>query len=196
VRKEDDGRRLSLLVGDVMGKGIPAALLRTGLQGALRAFASEVASPARVLEKTNRYFLGSASTGRLASVFYGTLDLEGGTLRYANAGHLPPLLRKPNGIWRTLETTGMVLGALDRVAYGERTVAIDPGDLVVLYSDGITEAENGSGDFFEESRMTAVIDELPDSSVQAVASAIADELARFAPGEPSDDRTLVVVRRG
>jgi len=196
VRRGDDGRTLSLLVGDVMGKGIPAALLRTGLQGALRALASEVDSPARVLEKANRFFLTSASPGRLASVFYGTLDLESGALRYANAGHLPPLVRKQNGLWRTLETTGMVLGALDRVAYGEKTVPIDPRDLVALYSDGITEAENGPGDFFEESRMIAVIDDLLDAPVQAVASAIADELARFAPGEPSDDRTLVMVRRG
>ena len=105
-------------------------------------------------------------------------------------------MRKQNGLWRTLETTGMVLGALDRVAYGEKTVPIDPRDLVALYSDGITEAENGPGDFFEESRMIAVIDDLLDAPVQAVASAIADELARFAPGEPSDDRTLVMVRRG
>jgi sigma-B regulation protein RsbU (phosphoserine phosphatase) len=195
LRREENGQRLSLLLGDVMGKGIPAALLRTGLQGALRALAAEVDSPARVLEKTNRYFLASASPGRLASVFYGTLDLEGGTLRYANAGHLPPLVREPDGVWRTLETTGMVLGALDRVAYGEKTVAIDPGALFVLYSDGITEAENESGDFFEESRMTSVIEDLLDSPMQAVASAIADELARFAPGEPSDDRTLVMARR-
>ncbi len=196
LRPDENGQRLSLLLGDVMGKGIPAALLRTGLQGALRALAAEVESPARVLEKANRFFLTSASPGRLASVFCGTLDLEGGTLRYANAGHLPPLVRKRNGFWRALETTGMVVGALDRVVYGEKTVAIDPGDLLVLYSDGITEAENGAGDFFEESRMTSVIDDLLDSPVQAVASAIADELARFAPGEPSDDRTLVMVRRG
>jgi len=195
VRKEEDGRLLSLFVGDVMGKGIPAALLRTGLQGALRALTSEVDSPARVLEKANRYFLASASPGRLASVFYGALDLEGGTLRYANAGHLPPLVRKPNGFWGMLKTTGMVLGALDRVVYGEETAAIDRGDLFVLYSDGITEASNRSGDFFEESRITEVIDDLLDSPVQTMASAIADEVSRFAPGEPSDDRTLVVVRR-
>jgi sigma-B regulation protein RsbU (phosphoserine phosphatase) len=196
VRKDDDGRRLSLLLGDVMGKGIPAALLRTGLQGALRALASEVDSPLRVLEKANRYFLSSASPGRLASVFHGTLDLEVGTLRYANAGHLPPLVRKRDGSWRALEATGMVLGAMDRAAYGEGTVRIDPGDVFVLYSDGITEAQNGSGEFFEASRMTSVIDGYLDAPVQAAASAIADEVSRFAPGDPSDDRTLVLVRRG
>jgi sigma-B regulation protein RsbU (phosphoserine phosphatase) len=196
VRRDEEGRHLSLLVGDVMGKGIPAALLRTGLQGALRALAPEVDSPLRVLEKANRYFLSSASPGRFASVFYGRLDLEAGTIRYANAGHLPPLVRKRDGSWRTLETTGMVLGALDRVAYGEKTVTIDPGDLFVLYSDGITEAENGSGEFFEALRMTSVIDSYLGSTVQAAASAIADELSRFAPGDPSDDRTLVLVRRG
>jgi sigma-B regulation protein RsbU (phosphoserine phosphatase) len=193
VRNADDGR-LSLLVGDVMGKGIPAALLRTGLQGALRALASEVESPARVLEKANRYFLASASAGRLASVFYGALDLERGALRYANAGHLPPLMRKRDGSWQALEPTGMVLGALDRLSYDENVVEVEPGDLFVLYSDGITEASNG-GDFFDEARLTAVVDGQKDRGAQEAASAIASEVSRFAPGEPSDDRTLVLIRR-
>lgn len=198
VRAEDAGGKLTLLLGDVMGKGIPAALLRTGLQGALRALTAEVPSPAQVLEKANRHFSESASSARLASVFYGALDVEGGRLCYANAGHLPPLVRKADGRWQTLDSTGMVLGALDKVTYAENTVAFDPGDLFVLYSDGITEAQNGAGEFFDESRVTSVVDDLladPPAGAQLMASAIADEVSRFAPGEPSDDRTLVVVRR-
>ena len=195
VRSEEDGGRLKLLLGDVMGKGIPAALLRTGLQGALKALTAEVPSPARVLEKANRYFSESASTARLASVFYGTLDVDRGSLCFSNAGHLPPLVRKESGRWQTLDSTGVVLGAIDKAVYSERTVPLEPGDLFLLYSDGITEAQNRDGEFFDERRVTSIVDELHRSPVQEIASTIADEVSRFAPGEPSDDRTLVVVRK-
>jgi sigma-B regulation protein RsbU (phosphoserine phosphatase) len=195
VRKDGEPAKLHFLLGDVMGKGIPAALLRTGLSGSLRALASEIASPSRVLEKANRHFVESGSTARLASVFYGSLDVGAGRLRYANAGHLPPLVRKADGTWRSLDPTGMVLGALDQATYGEAEVELEPRDLLVLYSDGITEAANEAGEFFEPSRMTSLIDARVESSVQSMASAIAGAVARFSPGDPSDDRTLVVVRR-
>lgn len=194
VREDPESGRLALVLGDVMGKGIPAALLRTGLQSTLKALRTEIASPAAVLEKTNRHFIDSASAGRLASVFYGTLDLEGGALRYANAGHLPPLVRKEDGDWQALETTGMVLGAMDRAAFGEKNVHLDRGDLFLCFSDGITEASNGE-QFFDEKGLTAVVDGLIDAPVQVMASAIGVEVARFAPGDPSDDRTLVMVKR-
>jgi serine phosphatase RsbU (regulator of sigma subunit) len=195
--REDDGRgRLAVVIGDVMGKGIPAALLRTGLQGALKALRREIASPARVLEKTNLHFLDSTSAGRFASVFYGALDLAGGALHYANAGHLPPLVRKSNGDWRVLETTGMVLGATGKAVYGEKRVDLDEGDLFLCFSDGITEASNGKGDFFDEAGLIGVVDDLIDRTpVPVMAAAIAEEVSRFAPGDPSDDRTLVMVRR-
>lgn len=194
VRSEDDGR-LTLLVGDVMGKGIPAALLRTGLQSSLKALAPEVCSPAEVLEKANRHFLSSASPGRLATVFLGALDTASGHLRYANAGHLPPLVRRASGEWQTLDTTGIVLGALESVPYSEKVAALERGDLLVLFSDGFTEAENDAGEVFDERSITRSVDRLPDAPAQVLASSVAEDLAVFAPGEPSDDRTLLMVRR-
>lgn len=194
VRVEDDGR-LTLLVGDVMGKGIPAALLRTGLQSSLKALAPEVCSPAKVLAKANRHFLGSASPGRLATVFFGVLDTEGGQLRYANAGHLPPLVRRASGDWQALNATGMVLGALENVPYSEDVVTLERGDLLVLFSDGFTEAENSAGEVFDERHITRCVDQLPGAPAQVLASTLAEELTNFAPGEPSDDRTLLMLRR-
>jgi len=191
---EDDGR-LTIVVGDVMGKGIPAALLRTGLQGSLKALAPEVGSPAKVLEKANRHFLNSASPGRLATVFFGALDTESGQLCYANAGHLPPLVRRASGDWHALDTTGMVLGAIDNVAYAEEVATLERGDLLVLFSDGFTEAENSAGEVFDERHITRCVDQLPGAPAQVLASSVAEELANFAPGEPSDDRTLVMLRR-
>jgi len=191
---EDDGR-LTIIVGDVMGKGIPAALLRAGLQSSLKALAPEVCAPAKVLEKANRYFLNSTFPGRLATVFFGALDTEGGQLRYANAGHLPPLVRRASGDWQALETTGMVLGALDNVTYSEKEVTLEQGDLLVLFSDGFTEAENSAGEVFDERHIKRCVDQLPGASAQVLASSVAEELANFAPGEPSDDRTLLMLRR-
>lgn len=193
VRAEDN--RVTLLLGDVMGKGIPAALLRTGLQASLKALAPEVSSPAAVLEKANRHFLDSASPGRLATVFYGTLDADTGELRYANAGHLPPLLRCARGEWRTLDTTGLVLGALENAAYAEQSVQLGRGDVLALFSDGFTEAENGVGDIFDERHIADCVDTLSDAPAQVMASTVAERLEQFAPGEPSDDRTLVLLKR-
>ena len=194
VRTEDDGR-LTLLVGDVMGKGIPAALLRTGLQSSLKALAPEISSPAKVLEKANGHFLNSASPGRLATVFLGALDPDGGQLRYANAGHLPPLVRRASGDWQELNATGMVLGAFEDVPYSEEVMTLERGDLLVLFSDGFTEAENSAGEVFDEHHITRYVDQNPGATAQVLASFVAEELSNFAPGEPSDDRTLLMVRR-
>lgn len=194
VRRDRETASLTFLLGDVQGKGIPAALLRTGLLGSLRAL-SALGSPAKTLEKTNEHFLEMASPGRLATVFCGVLDAARGEIRYANAGHLPPLVRSARGEWRSLDTTGMVLGAMADVPYAEKRMRLESGDLMVLYSDGITEAENESGIFFDETRLMALVNALSEEPVQQIASSVAEELERFAPGEPGDDRTLVVVRR-
>jgi sigma-B regulation protein RsbU (phosphoserine phosphatase) len=188
--------RLTLIVGDVMGKGIPAALLRTGLQASIRALCGEVASPGLVLKKANQHFMASSSSRTIASVFLGVMDPVAGRLDYASAGHLPPLIRKRSGEWQALEATGMVLGAFESAPYVERSVALEPGEVIVLYSDGITETENhSSGEFFDERRLCRVIDEAGNASAQSLATGVADALSSFSPGEPSDDRTLVIVRR-
>lgn len=194
VGADEDGT-VKVLIGDVMGKGIPAALLRAGLQSSLKALTPEICSPARVLQKANQHFLGSASPGRLASVFLGALDPHSGELSYANGGHLPPLLRRASGDWQTLDATGMVLGALPNATYADATATLESGDLLVLFSDGFTEAENRAGEVFDEREITRRLDRLPGLPAQVLASSLAEELATFAPGEPSDDRTLLLVRR-
>lgn len=194
VRRHEDGR-LTLLVGDVMGKGFPAALLRTGLQSTFKALTPEIASPARVLEKANRHFLDAASPGRLASAFLASVDLSTGEICYANAGHLPALVKSRSDGFVCLGATGMVLGAMKEARFEDVSVRIDAGDLLVAYSDGITEASDPTGSFFDESGLTRVLDDLWGEPAQLVASRVAEAVGRFAPGEPSDDRTLLAVRR-
>ncbi len=137
----------------------------------------------------------SSSSGVLASVFFGVMSAPTGELIYASAGHLPPLVGKASGNWQALDPTRMVLGAIENTYYAERSVRLDAGDLVVLDSDGITETENGGGDIFDERELVRIIDACGDVSVQSMASSVADALSSFSPGEPSDDRTLVIVRR-
>lgn len=187
--------RLGILLGDVMGKGIPAALLRTRLLGVLQALSAEIDSPARVLASANRQFLSAASPGRLSSAFRGSIDVVEGELVYANAGHLPPVVRRRSGRWESLEATGMVLGAMETASYEERSVPLEPGDLLALYSDGITEAQSSSGAFFDERAVAEILEGDPEAPVQQLAISVARELERFNPGEPSDDRTLLIVRR-
>jgi len=188
-----DASRLRVLIGDVVGEGIGAALLRTGLQGALRALLPEFSSPALVLEKANSQFLPSGGARRFASVFLGLLDLASGELTYANAGHLPPLLRRVGGGWEPLAPTGVALGLMGQVRYADCRTRLAPGDLLVLYSDGITEACGVDGEPLGQSGLTALVDSVTDDPVSRIARSIA-AAAGSRPGEPGDDQTLIVLR--
>jgi len=185
---------LGLAVGDVAGKGIAAGLLRAAFQATVRTLAHLGLPPAQVMEEANRQFLTSSHTGRFASAFYGVLSPADGSLVYTNAGHLPPLLRRASGRWETLEATGMVLGVFDGARYQQAAGRIEPGDVLVLHTDGVTEAQDASGTFFDE-RLVEAIDRSPGAPAQDIANRVAAALERFALGEPSDDRTLVVLRR-
>jgi sigma-B regulation protein RsbU (phosphoserine phosphatase) len=195
VRYLSEKASMTLTVGDVAGKGIPAGLLRASLQATLRALNHHSVSPAELLCAANQNFLAISGSGRFASVFHGVLDSKDGALVYANGGHLPPLLRRASGRWEHLEATGTVLGLLDGVCYEQGLVSLEPGDLLVLYTDGITEAEEPSGGFFDQHNLMTAVDDYADLPPQEIARCVAAELERFSPGPPSDDRTLLILRR-
>jgi sigma-B regulation protein RsbU (phosphoserine phosphatase) len=186
---------IGLAAGDVSGKGMPAGLLRVSLQSVLKVLGQQQLPPAELLRRANRHFLESTESNRYATVFYGILDRESDRLVYANGGHLPPLLRRSGRRWEALKPTGTVLGLLEGATYEERSCRFAPGDLLVLYTDGVTEAENPAGEFFEEPRLVAALERWADAPAQELADRIAAELARFAPGGLSDDCTLMVLRR-
>jgi sigma-B regulation protein RsbU (phosphoserine phosphatase) len=186
---------VALAVGDVAGKGIPAGLLRTSLQATLRTLSHQSLSPGELLAEANRHFVDSSHPGRFASVFYGLIRPDQGTLLYANGGHLPPLLRRASGDWDVLGSTGTVLGILEGLTYPQKSCSIGPGDLLVLYTDGVTEAEDPSGQFYDERNLVNAVDRLASLPAQELVDRLAEELDRFSSGPPSDDRTLVVLRR-
>jgi sigma-B regulation protein RsbU (phosphoserine phosphatase) len=191
---------LGIAIGDVAGKGIPAGLLRTSLQATMRALSRPaVDSPAELLEKVNRRFLDFSHPGRFASAFYGVLRGNGGDeaeLVYANGGHLPPLLRRASGRWETLDATGMVLGVMENLLYRQSSRLLEPGDILVLYTDGVTEAQDLSGEFFDEKGLVEAVDRWAASPSQEIANLVSAELDRFSDRRQSDDRTLIILRKG
>jgi len=143
--------RLGFVLGDVAGKGPPAALLASRLQGMMAAFANGSRGPAHTATLVNGELARRVVEGRFATVFHGLLAPDG-RLTYTNAGHNPPLIVGPAGV-RRLETGGLPLGLFDSAAFDEETVQLDRGDLMIVFSDGVVEATDGDGVEFGEERL-------------------------------------------
>ena len=188
-------QRLGLVVGDISGKGIAAALLMANLQANLRSrFIIAVAQPVRFLQSVNRLFYESTTDSAYATLFYAEYDGTTHRLRYANCGHLAGLLLRSDHTVEWLDSTGTVLGL-----FKEWTCTIDErslfsGDTLVLYTDGITESSNDDGEQFGEDRLLAALRKHADLSTQALIEALIQEVQTFNPGEQRDDLTIIVAR--
>jgi serine phosphatase RsbU (regulator of sigma subunit) len=196
-----DGR-LGLAIGDVSGKGIPAALLMANLQASLQGQVVHPSSVAEVVARMNELLVRSTDPRMFATFFYAELDGASGRLTYTNAGHNPPLLCRRDGSLSSLGEGGLLLGMLSGQAYEQQSVVLAPGEFLVLYTDGITEAaapvpeEEEPGDMFGEEALRAVIREHADRPAAGVREAILAAVERHTRGAPqSDDITLMVVRR-
>jgi sigma-B regulation protein RsbU (phosphoserine phosphatase) len=193
-----DGR-LGILVADVSGKGLGPALYMTLCRTLVRVFASEHRDrPDIVLQAVNERVMSDVKSDFFATTFYGILDPASGLLTYCNAGHLPPyLFRSPGGAGRDqLPTTGIPIGVMAGEHWERKAVQVNPGDLMVLYSDGVTDAENPAGDWFGKERMLAAVETNADQGAAQVHHAILDAVATFvAGGRRTDDLTLVVLAR-
>ncbi len=191
------GRRLGLVIADVADKGMPAALFMTLTRTLVRAAAVEYESPAAVLTRVNNLLVADAQQGMFVTAVYAVLALETGQISYANAGHPPPLLsRFPSRTLEGLGKGGMALGVVEGIEFLEQVVTLDPGDHLVFYTDGITEAFSPVGEIYGEERLAAAIQVAYDGSAQAVSDAIDSSVANFVGDEsPTDDVTLMVLRR-
>ncbi len=182
--------KVALGIGDVIGKGLPAALLMSNLQAAVRAGSGTAASPAELCARLNNAMRENMPSGKFITFFYAVLDAERRSLSYSNAGHGAPLLVRRNGEIVRLDQGGLVLGVFPDVVYSEGAVALQPGDRLVLYTDGVTEARNAEGEEFGEDRLIAEI-----TMARALPAAqIKDRLlaAVSAFGDLHDDATLLV----
>jgi sigma-B regulation protein RsbU (phosphoserine phosphatase) len=191
-----DDRRLALCLGDVSGKGMPAAMLMAHLQAAIRGQTLMLASPSECLARSNKLLFASTDYERFASCFYGILDIAEHCLRFSNAGHDRPLHVRGDRDLESLDSGGIVLGVLEEAGYAEETVAFDAGDTMVLYSDGIIDATDAADNAFGLESLRGVIeagrDAAPADLIQRILAAVN---AHVGDAPQTDDMTLVVLRR-
>jgi sigma-B regulation protein RsbU (phosphoserine phosphatase) len=183
-------------IADVAGKGVPAALLSSMLQASLRTLARAERSVAGMLRHINTLVYQSTESQQFATFFLARVDVERMEMTFCNAGHNWPLLVRADGECRVLERGGLLLGILAEVAFEEESVPLREGDVIVFYTDGISEATSGTGELFGDDRLADLVRLLPrDLPARAVADRVLGEVAAFlGPIEPQDDCTLVVVR--
>jgi phosphoserine phosphatase RsbU/P len=188
--------RLGLVLGDVAGKGIAAALLMANLQANLRGqCAIAQAEPERFLASVNRLFCENSTESAYATLFFAAYDSTTSRLRYANCGHLPPILARADGRLDRLESTCTVVGLFPDWECGVEECHLAPGDTLVLYTDGVTESFDDQGDQFGERRLIDTIGRHRECAPQAMLEAIVGEVRRFSPAEQFDDITVIVARR-
>ena len=198
---ELESGHLGIAIGDVCGKGIPAALLMANLQAGLHGQAVGSTEIASVITRMNDLLVRSSDINMFASFFYGVLDRSLSTFTSTNAGHNPPLHFRENGDYKKLKANGLIIGFLPDQKYEQHKSKIEEGDVLVLYTDGITEAvrEVLDGDkdkYFEEERLVNVIKKNLDKSARDIQSAVLKEISDFTAGAPqNDDITLVVIKR-
>jgi sigma-B regulation protein RsbU (phosphoserine phosphatase) len=185
--------RLGLSIADVVGKGIPAALLMSNLQAAVRAFATEAAQPSELCQQVNRILCGRIAEDRFISFFYCIADSERGTLWFANAGHYAPVLVRAGGEVERLTAGGAVLGVFPEGSYGQERISMEGGDRLVLFTDGITEARDESDEEFGEDRLAALATEHRACSAPALQARLTEAVSSFASGRFHDDATLIVL---
>lgn len=189
--------QLGLVIADVADKGVPAALMMALSRTMVRTAAADGRNPSAALGLANELILKHSQTDLFVTAFYATLDTRTGRLTYANAGHNRPLwVQSSSGDIQELAAQGIVLGILEDIELGERQIDVAPGDFLVFYTDGVTEAMSADGQEFGQERLRAAVAATPDASPQQIISAVVDAVNVFTGDAPqADDLTLLVVKR-
>jgi sigma-B regulation protein RsbU (phosphoserine phosphatase) len=191
-----DEHRMALCLGDVTGKGLPAALLMANVQATLRGQALLSQSASECLSRSNRLLFLSTSSEKFCTLFYGILDTGKHELHYCNAGHDHPFHFSDNGTLRRLAKGGVMLGIFENMPYEQESIAMKPGDLMFVYSDGITEAMNVNQAQFTESGIEETLRQHRNEPAQVIAERMIEAVRKHANGYPqSDDVTMLIVKR-
>jgi serine phosphatase RsbU (regulator of sigma subunit) len=186
---------VGLVQADIAGKGISAALLMANLQANLRSqYAVALEDIPRLLRSVNRLFVENTEPAHYATAFFAFYDDAGRRLRYENCGHNPPLLVRADGRVERLQGSATVLGMFEPWECSLAETQLQPGDLLVIYSDGVSEAQSDDGDFFGEERLLEAIRAHQHLPVNELVEALARTVVTFSGREQEDDITLVVAR--
>jgi serine phosphatase RsbU (regulator of sigma subunit) len=191
-----DPDRLAIVIGDVAGKGMPAALLMALLQGSLRTLVSAGHRGPELIAGLNRYLCSTIPDNSLVTLFYGELELRTGRLRYVNAGHNAPFLLRNDGAVERLHATSLVLGVLDQSDFPAAETQVAPGDQVLLFTDGVVEAMNPRDEEFGDDRLSEFLRQRAKMAQPELLAALTEAvLAHSGERRPHDDMTLMSVVR-
>jgi sigma-B regulation protein RsbU (phosphoserine phosphatase) len=194
IQREDG--RLVIALGDVSGKGTAAALLMSSLHASVHAQAGSHETLSETISAVNRYLADNIPANRFVTLFYAELDPASGALSFLNAGHNPPLIVHAAGTVEQLASGGLPLGIRRNAEYREGRTQMQMGDVLVIYSDGVTEAASPSGEEFGATRLYEVVSRNIDASAAGVRDRIESALTKFSQGtQAADDITLVIVKR-
>jgi hypothetical protein len=189
--------RMAVVIGDVAGKGMPAALLMALLQGSLRTLITAGLRGACLVAKLNAHLCANIPSNRLVTFFYSELDLATGVLQYVNAGHNPPFVLRRDGTSDRLAPTAMALGIVADTPFDAFTAEIELGDRLLLYTDGVTEAANARDAEYGEDRVLAWLETHRGTDDRALIEGLIEDVLRFgSPVRPRDDMTVMSVSRG
>jgi phosphoserine phosphatase RsbU/P len=185
-----------LVVSDVNGKGVPAALLMASIRASLRALFEICTDPVTIINKLNQIIINDTEVDQYATLFFATFKSNGKVLEYVNAGHIPPvLLRKKSGLVERLKTGGPVIGFTDEIAYKNCEIKLEKDDILVIFSDGIVEAENASEDEFGEEKLVELIRSVSAKPAGEIARTISETVANYSSSEGhTDDETVLVIK--
>lgn len=192
---ELDDQRWVIALGDVSGKGIPASLLMASVQATLRNQALTTDTLVECVAKSNQYLYQTTESTKFVTLFCGILDAKAQSFNYVNAGHNFPLYLDKNGSIQNLETGGLMLGIVPEAAFEDAAVKFQPGEIIVIYSDGVTEAENQLEDMFGEKRLAKALQDYKHESANAIMTRIYQQVKEFeGQDKQDDDITLVVIK--
>ena len=189
--------RLSIIIADVCGKGVPAAVMMSSLQAVLHSLTDLNFSLQSLVHNLNRYICLNSASDRFITNFYSELDFTKHTLSYINCGHNPPYLFRKNGTVETLMTGGLVLGVLEDTKYGSSETSLEPGDMVLMYTDGVTEEHNEQNEMFGEHRLMKLVSGITEMTAKEIIKNIYQAVIKFGQDgrEAEDDLTLVCIKR-
>lgn len=190
-----DETHLGFVIGDVSGKGVPASIYMAVSRTMLKAIASQVHDPAQCLATVNTMLIPESDITTFVTVFYGVLDTETGLVNYCNGGHnLPYVIRNDGKVEQVENTQGLLLGKIEPTDYEAKQIQLQPGEKILLYTDGVTEAMNEHEDMYEEERLEKFLETHPDSSDDKLLRGIIVDVLKFMnKAHQADDITLLVL---
>jgi phosphoserine phosphatase RsbU/P len=185
--------KLGICIADVVGKSVSAALLMANVQASVRAFATESLAPSALCGRVNSVLCANIASGKFVTLFYGVLDAASGSFRYTNAGHLLPIVVRADGEAKELQNGGAVIGVFPEWKYEDSVAQLNPGDRLLLFTDGITEAGLPGGEEFGEQRLVTEARTYAGKSTSELKLGLLAEVKKFCASQLRDDATLIVI---